>query len=741
MKHTKNILGTMLLMTAVVATSSCVDDKLLAYQVEKPASIAGMEYLNDYDALKSYVSSSANPDFKLGIALTANDYINGGQITRLANSNFVEMTAGNAMKYASCVAEDGTMNFDAVEKFVTAAKAGGMTIYGHTLGWHAQQNNKYLNSLIEDKEMDVDPDAKVEIEDCVVDYSKDPYTFWNQVADGATIGVNSSEGCLEIINPVPTEQNHFVQYHIMDNLPILKDKEYKLKMMIKGSGEGRISIGVGPWSGRADSGFDFDTEWKEYEFTFKAVADGGHVMAQSGLFAGTIQIKHVRIVHSEAPATVFYVDQIDNGKMEKGQPMNSFIVRENGKADVPGAIMEGEGPDGKNCVSITSIANPANTHDTQFFIVSKKEWAAGETFKISFWYKATAEANCETQCHLNPGGYKHWAMLPNNPTFTTEWQYYEAISTIPSEGAGMNTIAFNLNVSKDVVTYYFADISFQSQEKGNTIPLTPQEKKDTLTWAMNTWVEGMMKATAGYVTAWDVVNEAIAGGGDDGEGFYPLQSASNVAAEDAKNNFYWQDYLGSEDYVRITVAAARKYYAENGGTNPLKLFINDYNLESDWDDNKKAKSLVHWIEKWEADGVTKIDGIGTQMHVSCYAKEATQKSKEEHVVKMFEILAASGKLVKISELDMGYIDEDGNSVKTENMTEAQHKAMAEYYKFIVKKYFEIIPADQQYGITQWCITDSPNDSGWRGGEPVGLWDANYNRKHTYAGFADGLAGK
>ena len=103
--------------------------------------------------------------------------------------------------------------------------------------------------------------------------------------------------------------------------------------------------------------------------------------------------------------------------------------------------------------------------------------------------------------------------------------------------------------------------------------------------------------------------------------------------------------------------------------------------------NQKAKSLVHWIEKWESDGVTKIDGIGTQMHVSCYANAATQKSKEDHVVKMFEILAESGKLVKISELDMGYIDENNTSVKTENMTEAQHKAMAEYYKFIVKKYF------------------------------------------------------
>ena len=45
MKYTKNILGTMLLMAVV--TPSCVDDKPLAFEVEKPASIAGMEYLND----------------------------------------------------------------------------------------------------------------------------------------------------------------------------------------------------------------------------------------------------------------------------------------------------------------------------------------------------------------------------------------------------------------------------------------------------------------------------------------------------------------------------------------------------------------------------------------------------------------------------------------------------------------------------------------------------------------------
>ena len=105
-------------------------------------------------------------------------------------------------------------------------------------------------------------------------------------------------------------------------------------------------------------------------------------------------------------------------------------------------------------------------------------------------------------------------------------------------------------------------------------------------------------------------------------------------------------------------------------------------------------------------------------------------------------MAATGKLVRITELDMGYVDEDGNSLQTEEMTEDQHKAMAEYYKFIVRKYFEIIPVSQRYGIAHWCPTDSPKSSSWRGGEPVGLWtEGGKYRKHTYAGFADGLAGK
>jgi hypothetical protein len=110
---------------------------------------------------------------------------------------------------------------------------------------------------------------------------------------------------------------------------------------------------------------------------------------------------------------------------------------------------------------------------------------------------------------------------------------------------------------------------------------------------------------------------------------------------------------------------------------------------------------------------------------------------------MFEVIAKSGKLCRVSEMDMGYVrgtNRWGSSVKTNQLTEAEHKKMADFYEWIIKEYFRIIPPEQQWGICQWCATDSPNNSGWRGGEPVGIWDSNYYRKHVYAGFVRGLNG-
>lgn len=725
MKHTKNILGTMLLTAAAVAVTSCVDDSKLLFAFEKPASIAGMEYLNEYDALKTYVNSSANPNFKLGIALTADDYIAGGLVTRLANSNFQEMTAGNAMKYASCVADDGTMNFGTVENFVAAAKAGGLTIYGHTLAWHAQQNNKYLNSLIKDKELP--PSQGV----------------------GNCLHIKTSEAKT---NPWDWQ----IFYDLAS--PLLAGKTYSFSMRTKASAATTFPLWIEtPGANNTNYGLpqiSAGTTWSVISFEFTSSSDCSRLLFSFGKFGGDLYFDDIVLVEKGDSHNMFSNGTFEEGDLPSKWSKPGWHSYTYGIEPSPGdaaAEVEQEkkvrtyqdGPFPFYAMGCEPPVVDGYIHFvptgswSQFFILPSSENTLEEGNYVLYLDIKSSKDASGVQLTMQNG----WGGTAQQITVTVPIKEGNHIVklNLPNVAGGNYDVIFKPQTTDAILD--IKSVKIYKVVKLNSIPLTPAEKKDTLTWAMNNWINGMMKATGGYVTAWDVVNEAIAGGGDDGEGFYPLQSATNVSADDAKNNFYWQDYLGSEDYVRIAVAAARKYYAENGGTNPLRLFVNDYNLESDWDDNKKVKSLVHWIEKWEADGVTKIDGIGTQMHVSCHANAETQKSKEDHVVKMFEILAESGKLVKITELDMGYVDEEGNSVKTADMTQAQHKAMSEYYKFIVKKYFEIIPVAQQYGITQWCITDSPTGSGWRGGEPVGLWDANYNRKHTYAGFADGLAGK
>ena len=715
MKLYKNII---ILGLPLLTTTSCVDDVMQKYEVEKPESIAQYEYLNSYDVLKSYVDRSKYPNLKLGIAIAAADYVKKEGVFELVNSNFEEMTAGNAMKYASCVNDEGVMNFTTVMNFVEAAREAGTTIYGHTLAWHAQQNNKYLNSLIADKEIEVDPEDKEEKVDYEIDYStSDEYKFWNEVGN-ATIGVNKKEGCLDISNPDKKDENYFVQYHVADGIPIKKSGSYTLKMLVRATGEGTLNLAVGDWGAKSEGSAQFTTEWKELTMDFQAQYDGGFVMAQSGHFVGTIQIKYVKIVHTESPAV----------EMEQE-------VRTQTYQDGPFPFYPmGCAPDVINGAIHFVPQNPPAW--SQFFIMSGGDNALDEGNYILYLDLTSSKDASGVELAMQNG----WEVDAQNISVSVpvqQGQHHVKLNISGIKGGNYDVI---LKPQSTDAILDVKSVKICKLVKMNTIPLTPEEKKDTLTWAMDKWIEGMMKATGGYVTTWDVVNEAISGGDNDGDGKYDLQSTKNVSADDAKNNFYWQDYLGDEDYVRIVVAAARKYYAENGGTEPLKLFINDYNLESDWDDNKKLKSLIEWIKVWESDGVTKIDGIGSQMHISCYEDPATQESKKNHIVKMLELLKKSGKLVKISELDMGYVDKKGNSVKTEDITFEQHKEMAELYKFVVSKYLEIIPVEQQYGITQWCVTDSPADSGWRGGEPVGLWDLNYNRKPAYGGFADGLKG-
>ena len=703
-------------LVALLALSSCADDKFSEYRTDMTKNLKEYQYLNNYEPLKKYVedmkaSGKCNPDFKLGIALAAPDFNKQELVYCLAGSNFEEMTAGNAMKYASCVKNDGTFDFNTVKDFVTNAQDAGLTIYGHTLAWHSQQNKKYLSKLIADKEIQVDPSQKVDKEDAYTDFSTmNSFPFYvmdytPEIKDGI------------LISKYPGK---WYQYFVVDNYPVDVDakREYKVTAMIKASEDGQINVQTGNWGATTSQKMSVSTQWKEQSVTFSGLTtEKAFVVFQPGDFAGDISCKWVKVTHSEAP-----VMEIETEVHKETYTDGDFPFYAMGCTPpvINGAIHFVPTGDWSQFFVMPGGDNELDEGDYVVYLdLTSDKDASGVDLTMQNGWGGTAQA-ITAKVPVAAGRHSVKIEMPK-----VEGGNYDIILKPQTADATL-----------DVHSVRVCKIT-----KSNSIPLTDEEKKSRLTDAMGKWIDGMMEATNGYVTSWDVVNEAISGkkGAD---GFNELQHATNAPASDVANSFYWQDYLGDINYVRTAVRDARKSFAEhNGDPSKLKLFINDYNLEGYWDQHAKLNSLIHWIGLWEdpnAEEPVVIDGIGTQMHVTCYGDETKQAKLKSDIEEMFKSLAKTGKLIKISELDMAYEDEAGTSVTFDKMTEEQHKQMRSFYTFIIQKYFELIPQAQQYGITQWCATDSPKDSGWRAGCPTGLWDSNYLRKHTYAGFAVGL---
>lgn len=721
-------------LMALLALSSCADDKFSEYRTDMTKNLKEYQYLNNYEPLKKYVedmkaAGKCNPNFKLGIALEAAEFNKQALVYCLAGSNFNEMTAGNAMKMASCVKDDGSMDFSLVKEFVKNAKDADMTIYGHTLAWHSQAANKYLKNLIKDKELPPDPNGG---------------NKYLEIACGEA-GANKWDKQISYVLPKA----------------LVKGQSYVMTVKVKASDGGTFaawpiweaSDNKNEWGGSNDvqylADYDITNDYSTLTWEFTANFPIDKLQFVFGNVGGTISCDDFKLTKAGSDENL-----IENGDFAKESargwnPTGCTIKVASAAAavEVEQLVHEQTYKDGPFPFYVMGGCEPpvvngaihfVPTGDwSQFFVMPGGDNLLSEgNYVVYLDMTSSKDASGVELTMQNGWGASDQAITVKVPVSAGR---HNVKLQMPNIAGGNYDIILKPQTADATLDVHSVKVC---QVKNlNSIPLTDEQKKNVLTTAMGTWIDGMMEATDGYVTTWEVVNEAISGkvGAD---GFNELQHATNAPASDVANSFYWQDYLGDIDYVRTAVRDARKSFAEhNGDPSKLKLFINDYNLEGYWDQHAKLKSLIHWIGLWEdpnAEEPVVIDGIGTQMHVTCYGDATKQAKLQSDIEEMFKLMAKTGKLVKISELDMAYEDEAGTSVTFDKMTEEQHKQMRSFYTFIIQKYFELIPQAQQYGITQWCATDSPKDSGWRPGCPTGLWDSNYLRKHTYAGFAAGL---
>jgi GH35 family endo-1,4-beta-xylanase len=689
---------------------SCADPDPLAFEVEKPEGLEAQEDINSYAPLKSYKDSTSN--FTLGGAVSISDYINKGVMYRLINKNFDELTVGYGMKHGAIVQNDGSMNFAQVNELIAAAQQAGTSIYGHTLTWHANQNAEYLNSTIAPTVIGGGPSWD---EIAGADFETDEAANYETNEDDSMSFTAAGEGAdgegraLAVTNGEVRENDWESQFFFKFSPPMEVGEEYELTMDVRSDADASFATQAHIQPG----------EYKHWDF-FGAIPASAEwttftkriIVSEEMAGSSTIAFNLGNV------ATTYYFDNISLKKYNEegsggGPALDPSVITNSdfetgtdgwagwGNGSTMERSAEGEGF-GDTGYAFT-FTNPSATNFWEAQIAyDLPTLEMEETYVLNFKVKANTAGTLRAELQ-SPSDYSSDGLGSFN--VSEDWEEYTLETTITKEDRERLVISYGDFAG----TVYIDDVTLSrvNPNAGGVIEKTPEEKEEIIGGEMERWITGMMEVSKDYVDAWDVVNEPM----DDGN---PYELKSGATDSDiTSDEFYWQDYLG-KDYAVKAFKLAREY-----GSPEDLLFINDYNLEYNLD---KTRGLIEYVEYIESQGAT-VDGIGTQMHISI-------DSDKNNITQMFQLLADTGKLIKVSELD----------VRT-NVSEPTDEVLlqqADMYSYVVEAYKEHVPQAQRYGITVWGVTDSPEDANWLPGEFQGLWDVNLNRKPAYKSFAEAL---
>lgn len=440
-----------------------------------------------------------------------------------------------------------------------------------------------------------------------------------------------------------------------------------------------------------------------------------------------------------------------NGSFESALEGNWKI--NNGAAEV---VTLADAIDGKSVLKMVAPETAANAWDLQI-VSPDMPVLPGKKINMSFWVKADqpGQGRISFTGLTNAYPWLPWTDPAGSWSeafeVSTNWMQI-SINLFDydndfAEGSDVWSMNFDFGYMPGV-TYYLDDVRIteigapalasarrirapKPQKAAPTITYiykTPEEKKALLLGAMESWIKQMAEHLP-TVKHWDVINEPIMDGSNawrgidnvfNGEDTAPVEN-EGLTLNWASDHWYWGYYIGKE-YASKAFEYARQYCGPDA-----KLFVNDYNLETSPGKLQALIDFAKYIDENNSTGGPLVDGIGTQMHVQ------TSITKDK-VDAMFKKMAETGKLVRVTELDV--------AVGTANPTAEQLIEQAETYKMIVESYKENVPAAQQSGITIWTLSDNAAEhEHWLNGDAPNLFDANYGRKLAYKYFCDGLAGK
>lgn len=280
------------------------------------ASIASCKKNNDVVVTPTPPPTPTLPDttgtlkdaatFPFGIAieyaLFKNDAAYRATVIREASN----VTFGNELKHYSIVKDDGGFDYLKSDELYNLVTSAGLQVYGHTLGWHQNQNGNYLRSLTVGTANPNAPNILVNGDfESATGSTLNNWNLYN--TNGATVSIGTASGemhggsrSLKIVNPNNNPGSQWKVQIASDLFNTTVNTSYKVSFWIKASsagGTGRLSTQP---TAQYQSDFSTTTDWTQVTWTFVAKESQSRILFDMGAAANTYFIDDVTVTDATA---------------------------------------------------------------------------------------------------------------------------------------------------------------------------------------------------------------------------------------------------------------------------------------------------------------------------------------------------------------------------------------------------------------------------------------------------------
>lgn len=738
----KRIYGKIIMMVfATLMLFSCTDSfDCILDNLQKPDEVAVNEELNKYGLLKSYIDANT-PSFLLGAKVTATDFNQKDIVYSTIVSNFTAVDINGSFTPLNTLSSDN-YDFSALQTLTfTAANApDGIKVLGGDLCSDQGQRAEYLNNLLKPIFVPFVPEKG---RTKLLDFENDAIGTEYAMSGNAKAVVESdptgeSGHVLHVGSDAQKASYSWPIFHIKlpegrklgDYTKMYVDLRFNNSDGIYGNGLHIFINGVDYTLG--GNGADFcgsGNTWKregviklndptKFGCDLSAHKDLTEFDLQFGAGSGSAQYFLDNITMDFEVAGGGYTD-IAN--FEKDAVGTSYTMS-NGSTAVVEADPTGE-VGGKVLHVGTSTQKAAYSYPV-FHVVLPTGMTLGDYQSMYVDMRfVNSDGIYGSGLHLFINGVDY-TLGGNGADFCgagNKWKIDGLIKlndatkfgcVLSDQHKALHEFDLQFGAGSGAAQYYLDNLRFYWKSADKYVEKTPEQKKSILEGEMKNWICGMVHAgmhedPTKSIKVWNIVSE-------------PLSKV-----EDA-NTFHWGNYIDKADYVRDAVKMAR-----DTANTDLQLYVSNTFDQND-DMTMKVDSLVTLVKSWETDGVTMIDGYNVLLNATCYGDDALMQNNKNAINALFQEFAKSGKMVRISNLNVKFKDGDGNLIRPSNLTVAQWKAAADYMAYIIQMYRSTIPAAKQAGISLSGITSGNNYD-------VFPWTSVYNRTYMYEGIVNGLS--